>query len=169
METIIRKATPQDAKGITWVHLRSWETTYGDVFPASVFESREKNKEKSESSWAQSLQNPQHNTYVAEQAGKVVGFMTFNAVSRNPSFANHTEMPAVYILKDFQGQGLGKKFFDIAKSLTQKFGKNKMMLNVLTTNPSKKFYEKMGGKAVAKANISVAGQLYMEDVMEFNF
>ena len=65
--------------------------------------------------------------------------------------------------------GLGKKFFDIAKSLTQKFGKNKMMLNVLTTNPSKKFYEKMGGKAVAKANISVAGLLYMEDVMEFNF
>ncbi|MEH7305468.1 GNAT family N-acetyltransferase, partial [Neobacillus drentensis] len=77
-----------------------------------------------------------------------------------PKYAG--EMYAIYILQDFQKQGLGEQLIKavVADLLNQNI--HSMLVWVFQDNTSRYFYEKMGGKVVNRETVDFAGTNLIE-------
>lgn len=160
----IRKAVVADAENIVDITIKTWETTYGNIFKKEVFDTKRARRANSLNWWTGHL-STDHDTYVAVVDNEVVGFMNYYKDSR--THEGYAEISAIYILKEYQKLGIGRKFFEIAFDLTKKCGKNKLMLNVLDDNSATEFYKKMGGKKIGSFGIEMGGDKFQEDVMSF--
>ncbi len=151
---IIRPAGVEDAQGIARVHIHSWLTTYRGLMPDSVLDklSVERQAEK----WEASLRTPRTSTVVAEENGQIVGFVSFGPEPGN-DFRYQGELYAIYILEAYQRQGIGRMLVRAAAEglLARNFPN--MMLWVLSTNPARAFYEKLGGKLLRERTVEFNG------------
>ena len=140
MKIEIRKAEVNDAENIVDINLTSWQTTYGGIFKKEFFEKRKSTRDKKLDWWKQHLEQ-EHDVYVAIVDGKLVGYMDFYKDSQTNE--GYAEISSVYILKEYQKMGIGRRFFKIAIDLTKKANKTKFMLNVLDRNSALEFYKKI--------------------------
>ena len=70
---------------------------------------------------------------------------------------------ALYVKPELKYQGIGKAMFDYAKNDLINKGNKKMILWCLKDNePSRKFYEKMGGTIIREHTINIGGKSYEE-------
>ena len=158
---MIRPAIVNDALDIAGVHVESWRTTYRRLMPDAVLDklsvsSREK-------FWYQVLEQGRSQfAFVATDAqGKVVGFVN-GGLERGEDPVYTAELYALYLLKEQQGQGYGKALF---KKMAERFlGQNHtaMLLWVLSSNPSRGFYEKMGGHYLKTKPVDIGGETLEE-------
>lgn len=102
---------------------------------------------------------------VAVQNEEILGFARYTDYNRsNPDDTNiDSEICALYVKPELKRSGIGTLLFNyITDSFKQK-GKTKMILWCLKENyPSRKFYEKMGGKVYSYQNIKIGEQFYEE-------
>ncbi|MEH7049972.1 GNAT family N-acetyltransferase [Bacillus pseudomycoides] len=142
MDITIRKATEKDIKGIAKVHVDSWKITYkgiiyDEIIDNATYESREK---QWENIFKQAVGNEYR--YVAETFDqKIIGFID-GGHERTGKYNCDGELYAIYLLKEYQGNKLGKRLF---QELVSEFIKNDMssvLVWVVSSNPSKLFYEK---------------------------
>lgn len=131
----IRKATEDDAKGMAKVHVDTWRTTYTGIVPDEYLNNL--SYQERENMWRQAI--PHGGVYVAEVDGKVVGFAN-GGKERSGNYPDYgSELYAIYILKEYQGQGIGEKLvLSVAKNLVDQ-GYTSMLVLVLEDNPSKHF------------------------------
>ncbi len=142
---IIRKATVEDAEGKGYVHYHSWIETYTGLFPDEVMArlSLEKN--------IQLAKDYPENTYVAIVDNKIIGFSCY-LQSRDEDLDDTGEIMAIYILKEYQGLGIGKKLMEVCYKELSKY--SKLSLWVLGSNKkSVGFYEKQGFVADGKTKM----------------
>jgi ribosomal protein S18 acetylase RimI-like enzyme len=150
LEISIRKAKISDLDGIIRVNVETWKTAYKGVVPDNYiqgFSIRTQDKK-----WQAQLKNmiAENFFYIAENnKGEIVGF-AIGGLERNKDPNYKGELMGIYILKEYQRQGIGK-------ALTRKIVENliKMKLNtmlvwVLENNPYRAFYDTLGGKIVDK-------------------
>jgi GNAT superfamily N-acetyltransferase len=90
-----------------------------------------------------------HYVCVAEhEAHGVVGFIS-GGPARESGLDQEAEIYALYLLDEFQGSGIGRALFlRLAGRLIRECGSS-LIVWVLSENPSKYFYEAMGGRRVA--------------------
>lgn len=87
---------------------------------------------------------------VKERTGKFMGY--------------DGELSSIYLLKDYQGQGIGKKLLNpVVESLKRK-GINSMLVLVLEDNPSRYFYEAVGGQKLDTVELEICGKKLKEIV-----
>ena len=133
---IIRKATIDDASGKGYVHYQSWIETYTGLFPDEYMASL--SLERS----VKLAEDYPENTYVALVNDMIIGFCCYLA-SRDDDLKDTGEIMAVYVLKDYQGLGIGKKLMEVCYKELSHF--SKLSLWVLSSNKkSVAFYEKEG-------------------------
>ncbi|GKV55857.1 acetyltransferase [Sporosarcina sp. NCCP-2222] len=156
---MIRKAQQGDAEGIATVHVDSWRTTYKGIVPDSYLESL--SYEERAEMWNRAIGgNP---LYVAEdENGKIVGFAT-GGKERSGKYADYTgELYAIYLLEEAQGKNIGSELVRaISKELDQ-MGITSMLVWVLDKNPSKQFYERLGGEVIDSTTITISGEELLE-------
>ncbi|MCM3638115.1 GNAT family N-acetyltransferase [Sporosarcina luteola] len=154
----IREAMPGDEDGIARVHVDSWRTTYKGIVSESVLQNL--SYEQRAENWRRGI--GRSTLYVAEvDSGEIVGFAT-GGKERTGNYDADGELYAIYLLNEMQGQGIGKKLMQtIAKNLKEQ-GFSSMLVWVLERNPSKTFYESLGGKAIDKTMIDIGGEEYKE-------
>jgi L-amino acid N-acyltransferase YncA len=150
----IREANADDAQGIARVHVKSWQSTYSGLLPDDFLASL--SVERRKEFWARILSTtgaPEF-TYVAEEDGQIIGF-----ASGGPERENHPlykgELYAIYLLSRWQGQGVGRL---LARSVVTRLLSadiHTMMVWVLSTNGSRGFYERLGGKLFAEKPITI--------------
>ncbi len=90
--------------------------------------------------------------------GQIVGFSSGGKERSGEYKEFQGELTSIYILKEFQGQGIGKA---LVQSVTKELGKsgmNTMLVFVLADNNSTLFYEAMGGKVIDKIEVEIAGK-----------
>ncbi|MBG9587502.1 GNAT family N-acetyltransferase [Cytobacillus firmus] len=155
----IRAAKLSDAGGIAKVHVDSWRTTYKNIIPEEFLENL--SYQSREELWINII--PKGIVFVAENdEGQIVGFSS-GGKERSGDYKEYQgELSSIYILKDFQGQGIGKA---LVKSVTKELGKsgmNTMLVFVLADNNSTLFYEAMGGKVIDKIEVKIAGKKLYE-------
>ncbi len=133
---IIRKADIKDAEGKGYVHYHSWNETYTGIIDQDYLDSRSLEKCVS-----LAKKYPQ-NTYVALVEGKIVGFSCYIKY-RDDDLENTGEINAIYLLKDYHGQGIGKMLMEACYKELDEYPK--IALWVLKSNHHAiEFYEKMG-------------------------
>lgn len=166
MEFIIRKAKEEDAKDIAYVNAYTWLTTYKGLMPDELLEERVKTIDDRVPKIINAIKT-KDNFYVALDNNKVVGIMSYGK-SRNQDYIDSGEIKSIYILKDYQGLGLGKSLFMTGIKELLNMGFNSMILNVLEGNDAFLFYQKYGGKKVSEKIDDFGGTILKENVMYFD-
>src|SRR5574344_961635 len=107
MNLDIRDMRPEDADGKGYVHYTSWQETYRGLIPDACLAKRtlERCREAARR-WPE-------NTLVADLDGKIIGFACYG-VCRDEDLSGCGEVITLYVLKEFQGIGIGKKLMDAA-------------------------------------------------------
>lgn len=137
----LRKAELSDADAMAYVHATSWQETYTGLLDDHVISKF--NVDNRKKMWTAFLQKDvdSQRAYVAVNSGKIVGIASWNET------ANHVELLTLYVLSEFQSQGIGKSLFkQVEKDAAQK-GKQ-LITWVLKENKATFFYEKMDLKFV---------------------
>ena len=147
MNTIsYHKAIPEDCLELAILKGQVWNTTYQGIYPEEKLSGYD--VAKNERIFQNIVSNPDIELYVATDNTKIVGLMTCGKPYR-PFMDFEQEIALLYILKEYQRQGIGKAFFELAKKQVKENGYDKFFLSVNSRNfDAQKFYEAMGGTVV---------------------
>lgn len=151
----IREARREDAEGIAKVHVRSWQTTYRGLI-SDTYLSRLTVDQRLRN-WLRTFDSlkPGEPVYVAETGeGEIVGFSS-GGRNRSDDGRYDGELYAIYLLREYQGMGLGKRLFDAVMTALRTDGCASMMLWVLRDNPALAFYESRGGRVVDRKTVAI--------------
>jgi RimJ/RimL family protein N-acetyltransferase len=89
------------------------------------------------------LKNPRSNIFLAEEDGKLTGYL--QAIGRSPRRIRHVVSINVAILKAYTGQGLGGRLFGALEEWAWQTGIKRLDLSVMGNNiPAQKLYERLG-------------------------
>jgi L-amino acid N-acyltransferase YncA len=150
----IRRAEVKDAGGIAKVHVDSWRTTYKGIVPDQYLNGL--SYKQREENWRSHLGSSE--VFVAEtDEGEIVGFSS-GGKERSGNYPGYDgEVYAIYILKEYQNKGLGKKLTHPLVEGFRKQGIHSMLVLVLEENPSRHFYEALGAKWMDSMDVEIGG------------
>ena len=160
---VIRRAAPDDARGIARVHVASWRTTYRGIVADDLLDNL--SVDRRAAFWSSTLSDPDDASvnYVAVDAdGRIVGFAS-GGPERDGTPGFGSELYAIYLLEAFQGQGLGQRLVAPVVSALLDAGRRSMLVWVLAANPAREFYARLGGRQVASKQVAM-GRDDLEEV-----
>ncbi|MGD0804558.1 MAG: GNAT family N-acetyltransferase [Candidatus Bathyarchaeia archaeon] len=158
----IRKANVKDAEGIAKVHIDSWRTAYQGIYSEECLSNL--SYDECQNIWATIYLAPtsQDAVFVAEDDSKnIVGFAICGK-DRDNDPIYEGELIGIYILEKMQRQGIGRRLVNASTQYLRSRGFNSMMVWVLAVNPSRHFYEKLGGEHVQTRDITTGGRNFKE-------
>ncbi|MCP3967966.1 MAG: GNAT family N-acetyltransferase [Lentisphaerae bacterium] len=148
---LIRQLKREDLDEISAAHFKAWYETYSpDFLPLKVIESM--TLEKWRESWQRNLApcNQDHHLCVQNNAGEITAFASFGA-NLDPQNSDEFlgRMLRIYVLKDYQGQGVGRALVQAGTEHLVKQGITSMTVHVVEANtPACRFYEHLGGEVI---------------------
>ena len=146
MEFNIRYAELMDCKKLSMVKRKVWETTYIGIYPDEKLDNYD--YKKNEEKFISIINNKNVELYVVESENKIIGYMECGTPIRPFSDYNQ-EIGLLYLLKEYQGYGIGKKLFLLGYSRIKEKGVNEFFISCNKYNLNgQKFYKKMGGKII---------------------
>ncbi|MDN4072254.1 GNAT family N-acetyltransferase [Fictibacillus terranigra] len=163
----IRRAIPGDEKGIAFVQVESWRTTYkGIIDDDHLYRMRAEDREDM---WMNIIQKPMEKSflYVACINQQIIGFCS-GGPNRSGRFPYETELYAIYLLHEYQRRSIGTSLIRHLAQTQYDFGYRTMLAWVLKDNPSKAAYEKLGGIKLGEENIQIGEQLLTEEALGFD-
>ena len=149
----IRPARPDDAAAIAAVHVAAWRSAYAGLLPADYLARMSPIRSAAQ---AHRAIMAGHGLLVAEQAGEVVGFCTVGR-PRTAGLAEG-EVETLYVLDDHREQGHGQALLRAGAGWLGARGCGSVFLWVLAGNPSRFFYERLGGRLARHGTTQVARQ-----------
>ena len=153
----VRAAVAADAVAIGAVHVAAWRSTYPGILPDAYLARMSVTRQAAmyERSIVRGV-----SVFIAqsEEAGatraRVVGFATG---SRRAQTLGDGEIETLYVLDDYRELGVGRALLAaVAHDLADR-GCASAFCWVLRDNPSRWFYQRLGGKEAAAATVRVAG------------
>lgn len=149
----IRQATVADAKGIAKVHVDSWRSTYQGMIDPQYLDSL--SYEDYELRWRKGLGQSQPVYIAVTEEDEIIGFATggHERTGKYPSYDG--EVYAIYLLEEYQGQGIGRELIHMVAKHIHTLGYESMLIWVLKENKARHFYETLGGVPVAEAPLTI--------------
>jgi ribosomal protein S18 acetylase RimI-like enzyme len=147
---LVRRATVGDARGIARVHVETWRSAYAGILPDSVMVRM--SVDDKASAWRHLVQRQCGAEAVlvgAAGGNSVVGFASCGAAGPAP-MEGAGEIHTLYVLPDWQERGIGRALLGGCFRVLTAAGFDSAFLWVLADNPSRFFYEAMGGKRVGE-------------------
>lgn len=165
-DIIIRNIVETDIPAVVDIQFEGWKTAYKGIIEESYLNSMNKKEreQKRKNDYNKSL------FIVATLNNEVVGFCRYseNVISTDGEDCD-CEVMSLYVKPELKQQGIGKTLLNYAKSDLRNKGKRKMVLWCLKENyPSRRFYEKMGGKIIGEHDIEIGEKVYGEVGFGFN-
>src|SRR5579864_4294968 len=164
MEIIIRPAMPEDAPYLASVNIASWQSTYRGLIADEVLD--EMKFEQYLAKWENTLASQEKGNgfcFAAEnESGKMMGYSLCGKNS-HPELPFDGELYAIYLLKEYQGKGIGKKLFLRSIEEFKNTGVQSFLLFVLSSNTgSRKFYESFKPDFTADETIMIGNGAYCD-------
>lgn len=161
-EICIRMARVDDAPAIAGIYVDSWRETYAGILPVNALVRMSKTEQAR--SWRRliDLANLRNPVFVASDIkSNLYGFASAGP-SRDSALNFDAEIYTLYVSPGFTGQGIGTALMTAVFRLLSKAPQRGMIIWALADNPSRFFYESMGGRIVAERMHPVWGQSYRE-------
>lgn len=126
--------TGEEIRGKAYVHWKSWQETYPGMVDAGYLQRLTLERcEEMAFRWPEGIR-------VAKLDGKVVGFAAFGVSREGPGAG---ELYALYVLRDFQGQQIGRRLMQL--SLQELSRCERIYVWALAENEKAlRFYERFG-------------------------
>jgi ribosomal protein S18 acetylase RimI-like enzyme len=125
MAILIRKMTKGDIPKVQRVAETSWQTTYEGIIPTHIQESF-LNSAYSDAMMEKRLENTLF--LIAEDEGEIIGFANFSVLKDETK----VELGAIYLYKEYQGQGIGTAL--LKEGVKHLEGVKKIYINVEKEN-----------------------------------
>jgi GNAT superfamily N-acetyltransferase len=160
----IRQAAPADAVAIAAVHVAVWRTAYAGILPDTYLSRMSVTRHASH--YAAGIRSGA-GVFVATASGEdlppdsntgIVGFTTAGPARGTGRSLADGEVETLYVLDDWRDRGIGRSLFRGAGEHLRAIGCRSAFLWVLRDNPSRWFYQRMGGRPVMEMEIEVAHQ-----------
>ena len=161
----VRRARPADAPLIGAVHVAAWRSAYPGLLPETYLATLSVSRQ---AAYYDRQIRVGGGVYVAIASGqdvpsgagpRVVGFITVGrGRTRLPGpFQADGEIETLYVLDDWRDAGVGRRLLRTGAAHLAAAGSSAAFLWVLRDNPSRWFYQHLGGRCVAEADVRVAG------------
>ena len=163
----IRRASRHDAAAIGRVHVETWQATYAGLLPDAMLVGMSDVRQSAW--WSQLLQDPgeARGVFVADDRDMgVVGFGSCGPVRDPPEGLPEGldgreikvgEVYTLYVEPDFQNLGLGRKLLDALFRQLKADRCDTAVLWMLAQNPTRFFYEGLGGERVGERVDTMGG------------
>ena len=159
---VIRRAAPRDAEAIARVRIDGWRTSYRGLVPAAYLDGMQ--VEASTALWDKILTagpNPA-SVFVAAHGDEVVGFAAGSMLAE-PKFGLNAELTAVYLRREFQRVGLGRRLIAAVVDAQCALGATGMIVWVIAGNkPARAFYEALGAELLIEQAFQWDGMNLLE-------
>ncbi|MFZ2005757.1 MAG: N-acetyltransferase [Stellaceae bacterium] len=144
-EISIRAARLDDAGPIARLDVETWQATYAGILGTPYLAGLTPGRR--EAGWTNLLRRDPASVKVAiDAAGDVVGFGSCGASRGEPDFTG--EVFTLYVAPDWQNQGIGRSLLLAMFGRLVAHGHRSAVIWVLRKNPSRFFYQRLGGKEV---------------------
>jgi ribosomal protein S18 acetylase RimI-like enzyme len=151
----VRRAVVRDADAIERVRTDTWRVAYRGLMPDSLLDGL--GYDATRRRVLMSALPAHQFALVAEADGAVVGFC-LGGRSRTPDDPFGGEVYAIYVLPQHHGRGIGRALLQVAARELVDRGFTSMIIWVLRENaPSRRFYERMGGRHVRDEDRELEG------------
>jgi ribosomal protein S18 acetylase RimI-like enzyme len=139
----VRRARLEDAEAIAAIHVHSWQVTYQGIVPSTFLGSL--SVEERERVWRQNLKQATSETWVAEEGGHVLGWISAARSRDLDALPKTGEVWAIYVDPAHWRRGLGRCLWHAAEGHLEASGFSEITLWVLKTNAQAiAFYESIG-------------------------
>ena len=154
----IRPARPQDARQIGAVHVDAWRSAYPGILSDRTLAGM---SAAQQAAYYAAMIRRDGGVFVAVESGSgnVVGFGSVGqrGSSRGSPLADG-EIHTLYVLDDWREMGIGRRLMLAGSLHLATAGCRSAFLWVLSDNPSRWFYQRLGGKRVADGSTRVGGR-----------
>jgi GNAT superfamily N-acetyltransferase len=151
-DLVIRRARSLDAEALAMLQVDCWRESYTGIIPQPYLDGlsyaaheREWRRRLGSRGWA----------FLAVWQSQIVGFASGGRCRSVKGFGG--ELYLLYILRQFQGRGIGRALFDAAHLELARRGYADMLVWVLADNPARRFYEHLGGEPTAESSCALGG------------
>ena len=164
----IRRARPPDAPAIGAVHVAAWRSAYAGILPDTYLAKLSIARQTAH--YQHAIESGIGVTVVAVSGDDLgpgggtprnVGFATARPLPEPHPYAAG-EIETLYVLDDWRERGFGRRLMRASAIWLAAAGCDSAFLWVLRDNPSRWFYQRLGGKPVAEQEIRVAGQAVVQ-------
>ncbi|GAA0090533.1 GNAT family N-acetyltransferase [Paraclostridium bifermentans] len=142
----IRIATEKDCRDLSILKRRVWGTTYRGIYPNEKLDKYDINL--NENKFRNMIKNKFQKVFIVLDDSTIIGYMSCGKIMR--AFEKYThDIGLLYLLKEYQGKGLGSKLFELGKAELKNQGVTEFIVSCNKYNLSaQQFYAKMGGKII---------------------
>jgi ribosomal protein S18 acetylase RimI-like enzyme len=153
-EITIRPANAADAHAIARLDVATWRDTYPGVLATGYLVGL--SERRREAGWRSViLQEPRDVRVAADADGAVLGFGSCGPSRGERRFAG--EVFTLYVDPDRHDEGIGRRLLLALFRRLVATGRNSAIVWVLRDNPSRFFYERLGGRQVVRKTLNVGG------------
>lgn len=151
----VRRAVARDAACMGAVHVGVWRSAYAGILPDAYLAGLSAPRQ---AAYYQAGIVRGYPALVAESAGAVIGFATMGMRRRQAGRSfGEAEIETLYVGEDWREQGAGRMLMRQAGEVLARAGARSAFLWVLRDNPSRWFYQRLGGRRAAEGHTMVAG------------
>ena len=151
-----REAGPDDVAAIARIEVETWRATYAGMLPDRVLIGMSERRQQG--AWAGLVRfRPGDVVVVEEPLSGIVGFGNCGT-QRDPSLPYSGEIFTLYVAPDAQNRGVGRRLMTVLFRRLLHNGCPSALVWVIRANPSRFFYEHLGGRLVLTRRIRVGGE-----------
>ena len=148
MPPTVRAATKEDAEAVARAYVETWRDAYPGMLPDKVL--LDLSAPRHAASWRRRIGEAGEIVVVAEDgAAGIVGFGSAGR-ARDAGLGHAGEVYTLYLLPDWRDRGLGRALLGALFDALVARGYGSALVWVLADNPSRFFYETMGGRRTAE-------------------
>jgi GNAT superfamily N-acetyltransferase len=160
MVSLVRPAEVDDAAAIAEIHVATWRTAYRGMLPDDFLDSLD--EAGYEDRWRRTISERSNKVFVAENSRGVIGFAS-GGRERAGEDEYGGELYAIYVLREAQGRGHGRRLVQAVVGGLRELGLTDMIVWVLRENAiARTFYERLGGVYVRAQPITIGSALLQE-------
>jgi len=142
----IRIATDENCRDLSILKRRVWETTYRGIYPNEKIDKYD--IDLNENKFKDIIKQQSQKLFIVLYDSEIIGYMSCGKIMR--AFNKYThDIGLLYLLKEYQGKGIGSILFQFAKNQLKNQGVTEFIVSCNKYNLSAhQFYVKMDGKII---------------------
>lgn len=167
MKWNVEKSKKEDCKSIAEFVTRTWNETYRGIVNDEFLDNLENTEEKRYINAINNFDEKSNMQYIIKKDNKIIAYLKLSKI-KDDEYKEYIELQSLYVLQEYQKNGIGKELIQKAFNEAKKAGYKKMIIGCLEGNKSNGFYKKMGGKFIKKRKFKLPNQTLYENVYEYN-